>query len=43
MATNTGVQKVVLGTENWVQAVRRHWVNNLDLLRQAGGSDGLKV
>ena len=43
MVTNRDVQKAVLGIENWAQAVRRHWVNNLDLLRQAGGSDGLKV
>jgi hypothetical protein len=43
MATNTGVQKAVLGIENWVQAVHHHWVNNLGLLRKAGGSNGLKV
>ena len=43
MVTNTGVQKAVLGIENWAQAVHRHWVNNSDFLRQTGGSDGLKV
>ena len=39
MASNTGVRKTVLGTKNWVQVVRRHWVNNLGLLPQVGGFD----
>ena len=39
MASNTGVRKAVLGTKNWVQVARRHWVNNLDLLRQVGDFD----
>ena len=43
MAITTGVQKAVLVIENWGQAVRRHWVNNLDLLLQSGGSDALTV